>query len=372
MHQPYVPKKIYLTPETEHCDYAKEIVARFPQVPVEKINHTKEIYEPLRSKPDPRGEGKRYLVLAHDKGRSFKPFPEIDQYLACDYYTLHLEEGCDMECSYCILQTYLTNPALMIYTNIDEILGKLKATLDANPQQFFRIGTGQLADSLSLDPITKFTRKLIPFFKAQPNAVLELKTKSLMTQELLGLSSGGSAIISWSMNARRVQLSDEHKTASISERLEAAHEIVLKTDHQVGFHFDPLIDYEGWEHDYAEVIESIFSKIPENRIAWISLGCLRFMPELKEIMQSRFPKSKLPLAEWVRGMDGKMRYFKPRRIEMYKTMVTLIRKYAPNVTLYLIMETPEVWHHVFGGEHNKETICTMLNTAVIPAKAGIQ
>ena len=79
----------------------------------------------------------------------------------------------------------------------------------------------------------------------------------------------------------------------------------------------------------------------------MSLGSLRFMPELKDIMEKRFPKSPLPYGEWVRGMDGKMRYFKERRVELYSALVKKIRSLAPNITLYLCMETEEVWKKTF-------------------------
>jgi spore photoproduct lyase len=144
--------------------------------------------------------------------------------------------------------------------------------------------------------------------------------------------------------------------------LEAAQK-VIRSGYRVGFHFDPVIDYPGWEKDYEEVLSRLFETLPQEKIAWISLGCLRFMPELKTIMQDRFPKSKLPLAEWITGMDGKLRYDKLRRIEIYSKMTEMIRRQAPDVTLYLTMESAEVWRRVSGKEVTKETVCGMLDQA---------
>jgi len=270
-----------------------------------------------------------------------------------------------LECSYCILQSYLTNPILTVYVNLEEMLGNLKSILRQNPDRLFRIGTGQLADSLSLEPIIGFMETLIPFFARQENAVLELKTKSSNVASLLDLDPQGRTIVSWSMNSRKIQHEEEHKCATIDERIEAAKKIAVLPGYRVGFHFDPVIDYPGWEEDYEEVVRDIFRVIPEEKIAWVSLGCLRFMPALKSIMQSRFPKSKLSLAEWVSGTDGKTRYFKPRRIEIYKRMVRFIRDRTQHVALYLCMESPEVWRHVFGGEHTKQSVCELLDQAAL-------
>lgn len=361
----YKPEKVYIEKDAQDLPYTKKILSVLPGVPVEIIENSKQLVAASQSQPDPTGHSKRSLLLKNDKGRSFKPFPETEPYLSCDYFTLHLEEGCDLECSYCILQAYLTNPFLTLYVNIEEILGNLQKILYANPHQFFRIGTGQLADSLSLDPLTSFSEALVPFFAKQKNAVLELKTKSNCIDKLLSLKPNGKTIISWSMNSEKVQKEEEHKCASLNERLDAA-EKVIASGYRVGFHFDPLIDYAECEKDYEAIFQKInarSSKIPAASIAWVSTGCLRFMPELKPIMQSRFPKSTLPLAEWVMGTDGKMRYFKPRRIQMYKTMKALAEKYLPGVTLYLSMESPEVWEKVFGKEFTKKDVCLLLDQA---------
>ncbi|MBI3314241.1 MAG: hypothetical protein HYZ83_08410 [Candidatus Omnitrophica bacterium] len=361
----YKPNKIYIEKSARDYPLTEKILSRLPGIPVEEIENRRSLIESIRQKPDPIGEGKKYLLLARDQGRSFKPFPESEDYLSCDYFTLHAAEGCDLECSYCILQTYLTNPLLTVYVNLEEMLENLQAFLKQNADRFFRIGTGQLADSLSLDHITGFSEILVPFFNRQKNAVLELKTKSTNIDCLLAGELGDNVIVSWSMNSEKIQKEEEHKCASIAERIAAAKAVTSKRQFRTGFHFDPIIDYPGWEKDYEEVIKKISEEIPEDSIAWISLGCLRFMPDLKGIMQERFPKSSLAQAEWIRGMDGKMRYFKPRRIEIYRQMVKAIRRHLPTVTLYLSMESPEVWKQVFGEEHSKNSVCRMLDQAAI-------
>ncbi len=362
----YKPQKIYVEKAALNFPLTARILERLAGVPVEEITDIKTLLHDLRAKRDPIGEGKRALLLAYDKGRSFKPFPEAEQYLSCDYFTLHVAEGCDLECSYCILQAYLTNPLLTVFVNIEEMLASLQDVLDQNKDRFFRIGTGQLADSLSLDHLTGFSEILVPFFARQQNAVLELKTKSTNIQRLLALRPEGKVIVSWSLNAKKIAQEEEHKCASIEERLAAAKRLVHfqgGVGYRAGFHLDPIIEFPDWEAAYEEVIAELFRTVPQEKIAWISLGCLRMMPDLKPIMEERFPKSRLPAAEWIKGMDGKLRYFKPRRIEIYKKVAAMIRQRAPNVALYLSMESPEVWGRVFGVPATKESICQMLDAA---------
>lgn len=357
----FIPQKIFVEKRAQNFSRTETILSNLKGIPFEVVEDTPKLIAQIKGETDPVGAGKKYLLLAYDPGRAFKPFPESEHYLSCDYFTLHSEEGCDMECSYCILQAYLTNPLITVYVNLEEMLEGLDAILAANPDRFFRIGTGQLADSLSLDHFTEFTETLVPYFAKKENALLELKTKSTNIRRLLPLVSEDKTLVSWSLNSHKIQKEEEHKTASIHERLGAA-QAVIQAGYRVGFHFDPIIDYAGWENDYEEVIAELFQKISGKSIAWISLGCLRMMKELKPMMQERFPKSDLPLAEWIRGMDGKLRYFKPRRIEMYRKIVTLLRQYGgDHLTLYLSMESPEVWEKVFGERASKETVCRLLD-----------
>jgi spore photoproduct lyase len=256
---------------------------------------------------------------------------------------------------------------LTVYVNVEEILAGLESALKQEPGKKFRIGTGQLADSLSLDSVTAHTEILVPFFAKQTNAVLELKTKSANISRLEKLDPEGRTLVSWSMNTKRIQKEEEHKCASLEERIEAARQ-VLDWGYRVGFHFDPLIDYEGALQEYEEVIKMIFRKIPAGKIAWMSFGSLRFMPELKSIMEKRFPKSPLAQAEWVRGLDGKMRYFKPRRIELYSHLVHFLQKLSPQTPLYLCMETEEVWKKVFDEGPDSKRIASHLNGSVFARK----
>ncbi len=59
----------------------------------------------------------------------------------------------------------------------------------------------------------------------------------------------------------------------------------------------------------------IFFPCPAGSIVWISIGSFRFMPALKPIIENRFPSSRLCYGEFILGLDNKMRYFKPLRIQ---------------------------------------------------------
>ena len=72
------------------------------------------------------------------------------------------------------------------------------------------------------------------------------------------------------------------------------------------------------------------------------------MPDLKPIIERRFVHSKIPYGELIRGYDGKMRYFKPLRINLYRRIIDFIHAFAPHVLVYFCMEDDEVWRKALG------------------------
>jgi spore photoproduct lyase len=211
----------------------------------------------------------------------------------------------------------------------------------------FRIGTGEITDSLALDPLIGFSREVIPFFAQQPNVLLELKTKSDCVNGLLDLDPKNRVVVSWSLNPQRVIDFHEHGTASLDQRLTAARRC-QEAGYRLAFHFDPLIEYPGWEHEYEALLEDTFARVDTARIAWLSMGVLRTTPGLKRTVRARFPRTPLLSAEQVLCPDGKLRYFQPLRVQMYRKMLHWMRRGAPLARVYLCMETKEVWRQVFG------------------------
>ena len=152
--------------------------------------------------------------------------------------------------------------------------------------------------------------------------------------------------MAWSINTPAVSAREEWKTAKLDEKLDAARRCA---DHgfRVAFHFDPMIHYEGWQQDYEELVNTLFNRFQAFEIAWLSVGSLRFNKELKDVIRCRFPKSEILYGEIVRGTDGKYQYFKPIRVEMYARMIEWIRNRSLSSTVYLCMETQDVFQKVF-------------------------
>ncbi len=342
----YFPNKVYVTKDSENLPMTQKILENTGHLPVEIILDSRELIEDVLMSRNPVGEGKKLLLVTHQRGGYVKPCPCTPKYIGCNYFIINTELNCPLDCSYCILQLYLNNPLITIHANTSQLYLQLDAFLHKNRNRFFRIGTGELGDSLALDHLTDRSSELISYFADHPNALLELKTKTVNIKNVLAHEPPGNIVIAWSLNSEKIAGEEEIGAPSVHNRIQAAR-TVSQAGFRVGFHFDPIIHYEGWEDGYGEIIDDLMAGIDKDKIAWMSLGSLRFPPALKPVIQKRFPQTKIIYDEFITGKDGKLRYPKPLRLRLFQRIFSDLKKAGGGeIPVYFCMESGDVWKNV--------------------------
>ena len=338
----YQPNRVILDAEAAHYPFAQKILQRLPNALVETMPAAQSA-EILNQLPPVTEGGKKILHLKKFQGNPLKLCPGFtDSLLCCNYQVIDLIENCPLECSYCILQAFLSKPIISLHVNVEEMVAGIKATIATEPNRFFRVGTGEHSDSLAMDHLFQVNPYLIEEFAKIPNASLELKSKTGYVDNLIGLNHGGKAVIAFSLNPSEIVKSEELKTANLRQRFEAA-EKVKNDGYKLAFHFDPLIYYPDWEIGYKKVIDEIFDRFAPKEIAWISMGTLRYIPKLKDIAMERFKNPKIFSGEFISG-DGKMKYLKVLRKELISTISGWITEKSKGDTpLYICMEKQSLW-----------------------------
>jgi DNA repair photolyase len=340
-------RKIHVEESCLELDYTREILER-TVLPYTVVADRQDPDGISGEYPDNLTKGKHHLLLCRNRGHFFKPCPGTREYRCCGYQVLNIGMNCPMDCVYCILQAYLNKPWLTFFVNIDDLFHELKHAFSEEPDRFFRIGTGEFTDSMALDRLTFFSPKLVEFMADQKQGILELKTKSGVIENLKGLRHNGRTVLAWSLNSIPIMEKEEIRTATLDERLAAARQCA-EWGYKLAFHFDPIIDHSGWEQGYAETIRKLFQTVPAEQIVWISLGALRYLPSLKAIGSRRFPGTRIYCQEFIEGLDNKKRYFRPRRVTLYKYLYKLLKRSAdPSTCIYFCMESDEIWEEVMG------------------------
>ena len=353
-------KKIIVVDDAGKFPMAKRVIVRSGISDVVHLSE-KEYEDFLAELPAKRST--EIIALKTFPGSFARKCPGTKEpYLCCEYEILSPVVNCPIGCSYCILQCYLNEPVNIIYVNVEKIFDDAIERYKEFPEdKIVRVGTGELGDSLVFEEWTGMGETLIEKFAGQKNIILELKTKSVNMGNILQMTSatkpnnsndlvdgfGRNIVLSWSLNPEEIGKTEEGIAAKLDDRIEMAAK-AIEQGYFVGFHFDPMIYHENGTEIYGNVIEKLQSKIDPDKIAWISLGTLRYPKEMPPIAKNNHPNSDIFSREFIKGMDGKWRYPKPRRIEIYKWAAEPLTKWSKDIFVYFCMELPDVWEKVFG------------------------
>lgn len=298
---------------------------------------------------DPFGAAKRRMLVTRRASPFLMACPAgSSKFACCGYQVLTLASNCPMDCSYCFLQEYVAdNPAFQIFSNYADAFDELDRMLHGAPERSFRVGTGELADSLAFDSVTAMSRDLVDFFAARPKLTLELKTKTDEIESLLTIDPRGRALVSWTLSPDAVFRSSEHRTAPPAARIAAARR-VLDAGYRIAFHFDPIVAYPNAERDYLNLIDELLEVISPLNISFVSMGSLRMTPTLRTIARRRHPHDPMLCGEDVLAADGRLRVFTPLRLRLYRALAAKFKEAGAEFPAYLCMEPASVHERVFG------------------------
>jgi spore photoproduct lyase len=264
----------------------------------------------------------------------------------CNLYTLDAVESCGFDCSYCSIQTFYNENKIVFDKNFKNKLKNL--TLDKN--RIYHIGTGQSSDSLMWGNKEGILEALFEFANQNSNVVLELKTKSNNIKFLLENDIPKNIITTWSLNPQIIIDKEEHLTATLDERIQAAKQIEQKGN-LVGFHFHPIIAYQGYLQDYEAIYKSLITQFNPKFVALVSMGTLTFIKSVLKKLQKRDLKTKVTQIP-LRDVNHKKTYDYETKLEMFRHCYNSFKPWHKDVFFYMCMEEHSLWKDVFGYEYS--------------------
>lgn len=356
-------EKIYIDKEVKSWARTKEILDKYDGIEKQVIDLDQNSLQ-IENQISLVDKSKKNILLTLNKGKFVKKCPGTKSHLCCNYYVITPIYNCPLDCSYCFLQGHINSPFIKIFVNDEKIFSEIDEITNKNPCNEYRFGTGEFSDSLAFEDINDFAKKIFPYIENKSNIVLELKTKTNNIKSLLSIKPLDNVVIAWSVNPQKIIDKEEIETASLDERLEAAYKC-QEYGYKIAFHFDPIIYSLSWENDYKLLINQIFEKIKPNKIAWISLGMLRYTPETKEVIQKRFPNSKIIYGEMMQGLDGKYRYFKKIREKVFSKILGYLKEVDQDLLIYMCMEGDFMWKKVYGNIPNCTDVKSLFDNKVI-------
>lgn len=277
------------------------------------------------------------LFIAQKKGQLLKLAPDAyGQAGGPHYYFIHAY-NCIYECQYCYLQGYFNTPDIVLFINHEEILTEMQRVLDATQGQVW-FHAGEFSDSLALTHLTGELELYHDFCRRNPQAMIELRTKSVNTKELLTLKPLENFIVSFSLAPQRIARSIDLKTPSTQARLKTMQEL-LKRGYQLAAHFDPITYQENFRDDYAELLNEMQNLGITPYLRYLSLGVVRFTKDVYREVERNYPDSLIHSTPMIKSFDNKVRYHHPMRMWMMNAVKDLALKAGVRSQgIYLCME----------------------------------
>jgi spore photoproduct lyase len=266
--------------------------------------------------------------------------------LCCNLQTLDAVDNCGYGCSYCSIQSFFDGKQISFDRGFAEKLKNLRL----DPDKTYHIGTGQSSDSLMWGNSHGVLDAVIEFAAEHPNVILELKTKSANVSHLLKAKPSRNILCTWSLNTPIIIEHEEHGTASLDKRLQAARKMA-DAGYIVGFHFHPMVHYQSWAEDYQAVVETLTEMFTPDEVALVSIGTLTYIKSvMSEIRKRAIPSQilKMPMVD----AAGKKSYPDEIKLAMFRHLYqSFPDSWKDDVFFYLCMENAELWQPVFGFEY---------------------
>jgi spore photoproduct lyase len=280
------------------------------------------------------------LYIGMKKGQLVKTAPPAyGNQSGPHYYFIHAY-NCIYECQYCYLQGYFKSPDIVLFINHEDIVEEMSLILEQHKaEESIWFHAGEFSDSLALSHITSELPTYFDFFEKHPNAKLELRTKSVNIRELIKLKPLSNVYISYSLGPENQCKEIDLKTPPLGHRLKCI-ATLQAAGFKVGIHFDPIIDSPQLGEQYEDLLQKMLEhKVHISKLAYLSLGVVRFSKDVFTQVQKNYPESPLFRQEFITGFDQKQRYIKPVRNNILNEIKGIcLRNGFLNEQIYLCME----------------------------------
>jgi len=346
-HQPklaphFNPDTIVLTKgscqTTQQRDFVQGICNLYPQAQaVERFDIPHNRFEFRGSDPlELHYRGKNTLLFGVHK--SALRFSNEDGNTCPNYWHFSPYGFCPYDCQYCYLAGtpgVKFSPTVKIFVNVGGILDQIAGVASklSEPTAFY---LGKLQDGLALDPLTGYSRIMIPFFAQQKYARLTLLTKSANVDNLLDLDHQDHTILSWSLNADEISNAFESNIPSPGERI-AAMQRCADVGYPLRAVIMPIIPIEGWQNIYSDFLEDLLESVPLERI---TLGQICSYSGALQLTERKLGNDN-PISRMLekgKSKDGRIRFPIKLRIEVYRYLIDTIGKLQPKLQIGLCME----------------------------------
>jgi spore photoproduct lyase len=308
-----------------------EIVTRFPQARTIMCGRYGEVFNP-KAQNFRLQKQKPALILA-EKYKHFVMAAPTGYGIGAkrNYYFSHML-NCLYDCRYCFLQGMYQSANYVLFVNYEDFQDEIRQLCADTPTEAIHFFSGYDCDSLALEPVTGFAGQFLPFFEQIPNAWLELRTKSTQVRGLLNREPFSRCIVAFSLNPDEIATKVEAKAPSVQRRLDALCKL-QEQGWQIGLRFDPMVYQTGYQQQYRQLFEQVFSIINIDQLHSVSLGAFRLPEKFFKKVHKLYPDEKL-FASPLDNQHGIISYKQELEQEMMHYCTEQLLRFIPETKFF--------------------------------------
>lgn len=333
-------RTIFVEEEFRNHPRTIRILEKFPHAGVHYLNSYDDVFGRVY-KPVSHKQGGLQLFLARKKGKLVREAPPAYGISGVPHYYFIHAYNCIYECEYCFLQGYFSSPDLVLFLNDEEIQNEMQEVLDSHSGEVW-FHAGEFSDSLAMAHVLDDWSLYWPFFKKNPRARLEFRTKSANTRGLAKLEALPNVTLSYSLAPEQQAKRFDRKASPLTARLRAMQKMEQR-GFRLGIHFDPVIYEENFIENYAGLIDEVLSFTSPEKIEYISIGVVRFSEKQFRQLEKIHPDSWLLRSDYVHSNDGKYKYARPLRMHILHSLESMLHSKGFSARqVYICMEADDL------------------------------
>jgi spore photoproduct lyase len=322
---------IYLEAAVAGEPRATRLLARFPEATVIECGHYGEVFNPSAQSFRLQKRRPALIVARKPAGHVLEAPAGFAIEEGPSYYFSHML-NCVYDCRYCFLQGMFRSAHYVLFVNFEDFQHAIDETRARHQGQRCTFFSGYDCDSLALESLTGFVGEFVPFFAQRPDALLELRTKSVAVAPLLRRDPLPNVVTAFSFAPKPAARAVEHGTPPVAARIDALRRLA-EAGWPVALRLDPLLWYEGWRGDYRELVDTLAAAIPAAALHSISIGPLRFPRDMFHRIEGLYPDEPL-FAGPLRPHDGITSYGTAREAALVDHTRGLLTSAFPDTPLY--------------------------------------
>lgn len=325
---------IYIESQIRTHPFTQQILTNFPDASLVEIDNYKQFFNRPNQNFLAQRKNLKLILAKQEEHFLHRGSDRVRSFGDAHVISASMIRNCAYRCEYCFLSGMHESSNVVVYVNIEDFEHEITTlATELAPDPIFLVSS-YLSDLPAFEYCIPLCRLWMNITKPLKNITLEIRTKSDGYQFLRNIGPQHNTVLTWSFSPQTVVRKYEHGTASLHTRILQASQ-ALQDGWRVRLCFDPILYYDGWEHDYTQCVKQIFSRCAPTQIEMVSFGVFRMGNKYLRNMRKLRPGVDV-LQNYVKSEHGLSSYSHTIIEEITTKFSALLSHYLPKEKYHFV------------------------------------